>query len=292
MKSVTIFVTVAATGLAFTSVSSAQQPDTESTAIERQAIPLSAFENAAAWRIYAPGDLKLRNEDLHDLRIVYGATLFTQNGPITRQVSFDVRDVMAGGRKADWIQWSFTGEKEGEQRYPNLDLLIIDSETGQLHYRMFPAVPTVENGGTYSFITVSRGEVNELTVKPDGQTYPEVHDLDGEPVFDFASLGFVLPFLDLQDREGIRLRTYNYSSVGSVSVYPYALKDVQLPSGQTARVRDIDVLVSGGTQLITYRVSKEAPYFYGWNYRRVSDGVSLFRMDYRGFVLTNVGVDK
>ncbi len=287
MKLGTISASVVMTSLVSASVCGAQQPD-----VERHAISLSTFANAETWRIYTPGDLKLRNEDLHDLRIVYGATLFTPDGPIEMQVSFDVRDVMAGGRKADWIQWSFTGEKEGVQGYPNLDLLVIDSETGQLRYRMFPAVPTVDNGGTYSFITVSPDEVNELTVKPDGQTYPEVHDLDGEPVFDFGSLGFVLPFLDLQNREGIRLRTYNYSTVGSVSVYPHAPKDVQLPSGQTARVRDIDVLVSGGTQLITYRVSKEAPYFYGWDYRRVSDGVSLFRMDYRGFVLTNVGVDK
>ncbi|GJL90933.1 MAG: hypothetical protein DHS20C04_05920 [Hyphococcus sp.] len=289
MNLVAFRATAFAASLMIANSCSAQQPTESDDKVGAEAISITQFEGAETWKVYVPGELELHNENLHDLRVVYGATMFTPNGPLKKKVSFDVRDVMAEGRRADWLQWSFTAEYEGEEGYPNLDLLVIDSETGQLRFRMFPAVSTLESGGTYSFIHVIPSAVKELTVMPDGKTYPEQHDLGGVPIFDFGALGFVLPFLDLVEGEGFRLRTYNYSSVDSVAVYPHALENIRLPNGRTVTIRDVDVLVAGGTQLITYRVSSEAPYFYGWDYKQVKDGAPLFKMDYRGFVSAEAG---
>ena len=288
MKSINFFMTTASLILAFTVACSAQQVEGESPASATVALSTANFDGASEWKVYAPGELTLDNESLHNLRIVYGAEMLTPNGQLKKKVSFEIRDVMAAGRKADWIQWLFTSEKGGVEDYPNLDVLVIDSQTGQLRYRMFPAGPTVENGGTYSFIRISPDALSELTVMADGKTYPEAHELNGVPVFDFASLGFILPFLELHEGQGLRLRNYNFSTVGSVAVYPHALRKIRLPSGREVNIRNVDVLVGGGVQMITYKISKDAPYFYGWEYRQIKDGATLFKMDYRGFVPTGI----
>ena len=252
-------------------------------------VAIDHFDGADEWPLYAPGDLAVSNDGLTHIRVgydmVFGATGVTRG-------YIDVDRVLFRGKPAHWVEWKFSAEEEGvSEGWPSFDLLILDKETGQLLARTAPSRnPRGDWGGPYSSIEVRDGELRRLTLSTTGEGKLVSSDLDNE-IFDFGALGFVLPFLDVEIGQGFRLNTY-LKSLGD-SVYPFAIKvvgtrSIKDTSGADHVVLAMDALSPDRGAIITFYVSDAAPYFYGWDYRKVSDGSTLFRMDYRGFVDTTM----
>ena len=254
--------------------------------------PLSTthFENAEKWSVYAAGDLELLNEDLSDIRVAYDGIFATPDGAFNLATYIDVTNVMFNGVPAHWMQWTFTSEEEGVGGVANLDLLIMDKKTGALKFRMLPSGQGSEWGGPYNFIGAGETEITRLLLTKDGEATQEIIQT-GRPVFDFGGLPFVLPFMDLKVGKGVRLNAYQQSGADGVqyldvkAIGPTKITDTR---GNQHQVIEVQTMAPSRTTLISFYISKQAPYFYGWDYKKVDDGSSLFKMVYRGFRPTEI----
>ncbi len=260
------------------------------SAIAQAAISIEHFENASEWPIFMPGEIKLDNAELGNLRVGYDGIFATPQGPLVLGTYIDVMDVMFNGKSADWMQWTFTSEEEGKGGVANLDLLIMDQETGALNYRMLPSAPGSTWGGPYNFIGVGDSEVKRIILSDDSELSTEIIPIEGN-IYDFGGLPFVFPFMNLQNGQGIRLKAYQQSGADGVQLLdvkvigPVTISDVD---GNEHEVTEVQTLPPSRATLVSFYISDKAPYFYGWDYRRIDDGVSLFKMTYRGFVSTEI----
>ncbi|MEP1097500.1 MAG: hypothetical protein ABJG78_20455 [Cyclobacteriaceae bacterium] len=257
-----------------------------------QDLSIAHFEDDENWPLYVPGDLKFDNERLTDLRVEYQANEMGGPGGPGFRLYMDVMDVVFKGRPADWIQWTFS-EREDEENTgaPNLDLLIMDRETYKLLFRLMPnGGPGPDKwAGPYGNVQAMPGKIRQLKVKNDGSASMDSLAVN-TPVFEFASLGFQFPFMDLEEGKSFRLKGYHFptNTVGNMSVKVIGKTLIRDVKGNTYEAWQVDVLPASRKSMVTYYVSKEAPYFYGWNYRLVENSKVLFKMDYVGWQSTKI----
>lgn len=249
------------------------------------------FDNAAEWPVYSAGEIKLNNDKIGNFRVAYDGIFQSPEGPLKLATYIDVSDVMYKGIPAQWMQWSFTSEEEGGDGVPNLDLLIMDKKTGGLRFRMLPAGQGSEEWDhLYNFIGVSSEAMKRTVFLEDGSVKTEEIKIDSS-VFDFGGLPFVLPFMDLKPGQGMRLNAYQQSGVGGIQLLDVKVigpAEVTDTKGARHNVLEVQTAAPSRTSIISFYVSDKAPYFYGWDYRKVEDGTSLFKMIYRGYVPTEI----
>lgn len=256
----------------------------------QEKLSIEHFDQADQWPVYSAGELTLSNEALTDIRVAYDGVFATPNGAFNLATYIDVSNVMFNGVPAHWMQWTFTSEEEGVGGTANLDLLIMDRKTGALRFRMLPSGQGSTWGGPYNFIGADDTEVTRLLLNEGGEASQEVIPT-GQPVFDFGGLPFVLPFMDLKAGQGMRLNAYQQSGADGVQYLdvkvlgPTLITDTK---GQQHRVTEVQTMAPSRANLISFYVSKQAPYFYGWDYKNVEDGSSLFKMVYRGYRHTDI----
>lgn len=249
----------------------------------------STMERSDNWPLYRPGDLPFDTSRLKNIRVAYDMD-FGGNGLTGGHI--DVDRVVFKGKSALWVQWKFSQDAEGDsQAWPSLDLLILDEKTGALLARTAPSNrPRGDWGGPYSSIEVRNGEFRRLTLSPSGEGKLTVEPLDSQ-IFDFGALGFVLPFLEFDEPENIRLQTYLKSLGDAVQAFPLEFlgeQEISDSRGERHRATAIKGLSPDGSAEITFYTIKSAPYFYGWDYRKTEDNSMLFQMRYRGHVITEV----
>ncbi len=254
------------------------------------ALSIDHFNDADDWPVYSPGELELDNMNVGDIRIGYHGIFGTPNGTLEAKTFIELVNVMFNGTPANWMQWTFTSETKGEKTTPNLDLLIMDKETGGLRYRMAPSKNGSKWGGPYNFIGVGNSEVKEIVISENEKATTEYTSIEG-PIFDFGGLPFVLPFLELQNGKGVRLNTYQKSEINGtelIDVISMGPKEIIDTRGNSHDVTEIQTIGSSRKTRVSFYVSKSAPYFYGWDYRQVDDGTSLFKMIYKGYKLIDI----
>ena len=261
-----------------------------SSASAQTPLSLDHFDGAEEWPVYRPGEIDLDNDKLGFIRVAYDAEFAIPGGVLELANYIDLMDVMFNGKPADWMQWTFTSETEGEGMVANMDTLIMDKETGALWFRMLPSGPGSAWGGPYNFIGVSEREVKRIILSDKDMPKTEAIAIDGA-IFDFGGLPFVFPFMDLKKGQGLRLKSYQQSGADGVQfldvkvIGPTKIVDTH---GKEHDVMEIQTLPPSRSTRVSFYVSDEVPYFYGYDYRKVEDGVSLFKMTYRGYVSTEI----
>ena len=258
-----------------------------STACSAQSISLTHFRGSDSWPVFSPGEIPFQNEALDHIRVGYDA-LFQGQPPLAGYMNVD--RAMFNGRPSLWVEWMFTSENEGSSGWANMDLLVLDRETGALLSRLAPTTPRGDWGGPYHHLEARPDEMRHLIMGTDGSAEVRAVPLEG-PIFDFGALGFVLPFLSLEPGSELQLRAYG-KSLGD-SVQALAVKGREMVTVLDAQNAEhaalaVDVLPPTRHAVITFFVSDAAPFFLGWDYRDVESGESLFEMRYRGHVLTAI----
>lgn len=258
--------------------------------IDNKPLSLEAFEGSEAWPAYRPGDLRLRNEGLTNIKVAYKAEFALPDGTMELLNYIDIMDVMFGGKPADWMQWTFTSQDTSSEAAANMDTLIMDQETGALRFRILPSAPGSDWGGPYNMIGASDDTVKRVILSDEEPSKTENIEVDG-PVFDFGGLPFVFPFIDVEPGDGFRLHAYQQSGANGVQfldvkvIGKTKITDVH---GKQHSALEIQTLAPSRTTLVSFYVTDKAPYFYGYDYKSVESGVSLFKMTYRGFVGTDI----
>lgn len=253
-----------------------------------QAIDIRHFADSDDWPLYIPGQVQMNNEKLTNLRIAYDAPEMGSPGGPTFDLYMDVMDIQFQGKPADWIQWTFSHKKEAEGKGPaTMDMLIVEQETYKYLYRLHPNDFNT-NANTYGTIEVRPNSVRQMTVKKKGTATLDTLAVK-TPLFEFATLGFLFPFMDLEMGQKFRLKGYHFpsKSLNNMAVYVKGEVEIKDHWQKPHQAWAVEVLSGSKTTLVTYYVTKEAPYFYGWNYRRIEDGVSLFKMSYKGWLSTD-----
>lgn len=257
---------------------------------ENKPLSLVAFEGSEHWPTYRPGDLQLRNEGLTNIKVAYEAEFAVPDGTMRLLNYIDIMDVMFGGKPADWMQWTFTSQETSSEVAANMDTLIMDQETGALRFRILPSAPGSDWGGPYNMIGASDDTVKRVILSDEEPSKTENINVDG-PVFDFGGLPFVFPFIDVEPGDGFRVHAYQQSGVNGVQfldvkvIGKTKITDVH---GKKHHALEIQTLAPSRTTLVSFYVTDEAPYFYGYDYKSTESGISLFKMTYRGFVGTDI----
>jgi hypothetical protein len=257
----------------------------------QQPLSLEHFEGWETWPLMAPGDLHLENDSLAPLRIEFDGLFPGPNGfgvpPLDSLTMYmDVMDVNFHGAPALWVQWTSRPPPHGTG-VPALDALVVDRATFRLLFRV-AASNRGEWAGQYEVIQAMPDRVVQVTVSEDGETGQ--HVLEGPATyFDFASYPFLFPLLDLREGLAFRLGGYDYldKSAEVLAVRVVARTSVSDASGGAHDVWRVDVMPPHRATLITFYVSREPPFFYGWDYRLARDGSTALKLTLRAWAPTS-----
>ena len=259
--------------------------------LSAQALDMDHFEGYESWPLFTPGDLEFPGTDeVGDLRIGYEALFGGGPVPAIMNLWMDVLDVSFRGREAQWIQWTFSADPGEGDGIPTIDALIVDRDTQELLWRLHPGKTMSDFANPYELIQVRPGSIRQINVSDEGMG--SAHSLQvSTPMFEFATLGFLFPFMDLEAGKAFRLATYHHPSQAErhIPIYVKGRTELLGEDGTAHDVWAVDVGSTTGETVVTYYVTKDAPYFYGWHYQQVEDGASLFKMTYRGWMPTGVG---
>ncbi len=97
--------------------------------------------------------------------------------------------------------------------------------------------------------------------------------------------------MNLREGQGIRLNAYQQSGANGVQLLDVKVMgrtQITDTHGEKYDVLEIQTMAPSRTTRVSFYVSDEAPFFYGWDYQNVEDGTSLFKMTYRGFLSTEI----
>ena len=253
-------------------------------------LSLTHFDGSDEWPIFGPGEIDLDNGKLGHIRVAYDADFATPDGVLKLVNYIDIMDVMFNGKTADWMQWTFSSEINGEGMVANTDILIMDERTGALKFRILPSGGGSTWGGPYNMIGIGETELKRIVLSDSEEPRTEVIPIDG-PIFDFGGMPFVFPFMDLKPGQGLRLRAYQQSGANGVQLLAVkVVGETQISDthGNRHDVTEIQTLAPSRTTRVSFYVSNSAPYFFGYDYREVDDGTSLFKMTYRGHISTKI----
>jgi hypothetical protein len=133
--------------------------------------------------------------------------------------------------------------------------------------------------GAGTYLVVHYGDQGPTTVRTDEDGTTDVTRVAGGPVAEFATLGFVLHGLDLE--AGRQLKVPGYTpALNLLTQMPLRVAGrvrLENAAGVTSTVWAVDLLSVNRATVIRFHVTREAPFFHGWEYRRVADGVVVSR---------------
>ncbi len=256
------------------------------------ALSLAHFDGWDAWPLYEPGDVAIANAELMPLRIEFDGLFPGPNGfgrqPLdSLTMLMDVVEASFRGAPAVWVQWLSKPSRKTVAA-PALDALLVDRATFRLLFRM-AASQRGDWAGRYELVQAQPDRVLQVTVDEDGTT--KTQTLEGAAnYFDFATYQFLLPFLDL--RQGMRFRLLGYEYLEKrpevLPVRVVGRTQVVDARGREHEVWRVDVMPEHRQTLISFYVSEEPPFFYGWDYRLTRDGSTAVKLTLRGWTPTSI----
>lgn len=254
-------------------------------------LSLDHFDGWEAWPLYEPGQLPIANTQLAPLRIEFAGLFPGANGfgrqPLDSLTMYmDVIESRFHGALALWIQW-LSKPPASSSGSPALDALLVDRATFRLLFRL-AASQRGNWAGQYELVQPQAKQLVQVTVQEDGTT--EKHTLEASNFFDFATYQFLFPLLDLHEGMAFRLSGYEYIEKRAeiLPVKVVGRTRVADAGGRMHNVWQVDIMPEHRATLITFYVSQEAPYFYGWDYRVVRDGSMAIQLRLRGWMPTSI----
>lgn len=246
-------------------------------------LSIDEWEDFESWSVTKPGELKLKNTELKNQRIIFDG-IFPGPGGQTRPTTMimDITNVFFQGKPAVWIQWTSTSSENDKQGTASLDLIVVEKQTFRTLFRIADGPGIRQWAGNYNITHYGPEQITNIFTKDDGTT--ETKTLRPETdVFEFATFQFLLPFLDLKDGAKYRLPGFQRTS------HRYQLIPVRIGGktgirdahGKKHEVWEAQVISADRSTLITFYLTQKAPYFYGWKYERVSDRKILTSMTFR-----------
>lgn len=245
---------------------------------QEQPVSLEEFEGWRSWTLHQPGDLELDHERLVPILTMYDFQVPTGD---TMKMGIEILpDVRFQGQPAMWVNWIGAGGEEGTT---NLDAIILNRETFRVLFRIAAAPGDRNWAGTYSLKAHRPGKVVEVTVGDDMAVQRDSLEVDTN-VFDFATMGYLFALLDLE--EGQRFRLMNVGGGASlepreVGILVGGMKTVGDPADRSHQVREIRLIANSENAVVTFHVSRTAPFFHGWSYQLVSNGRTFSDLTYR-----------
>lgn len=252
----------------------------------QQPLSLDHFDGWETWPLYHPGELSLATQRLVPLRIAFdglfpGAQGFGRPPLDTLTMIMDVVEQRFHGAPALWIQWLSQPSAGGGS--PALDALLVDRATFRLLFRL-AASARGEWAGRYEVVQAKPDGVTQVTVNEDGTT--GAHTLEGGGTyFDFATYPFLFPLLDLREGMAFRLSGYEYLEQRAeiLPVRVVGRTRVADAHGREREVWRVDIMPAHRATLISFYVSRDPPFFYGWDYRLTRDGSTALKLTLRGW---------
>lgn len=247
----------------------------------QEPLDISHFDGWQDWPLYEAGDLAVDTRGLASQRTVFDFRIPTGD---TVRMSIDVFTGMhLRGEPALWIQYLSSGVAGDSAGTSTLDALLVDRGSFRIAFRIQGAPGDRSWTGPYDFVKHRPDRVVALHIPDDGTVETETQELTADP-FDFAAMPYLFPFLDLEEGGGVRL--VNVGARGQrgtreVAVLPVGRTTVTDALGRDHEVREVQLLSHTGRVLISFYIADEAPYFCGWHYRRVDNGATLSKFDYR-----------
>ncbi len=253
----------------------------------QEPLSLDDFDGWEGWPVTAPGELALHDARLVPIRLEFDGLFPGPNGfgvpPLDSLTMYmDVFEEDFHGEPAVWIQWTSRPPRGGTGA-PALDALLVDRATFRLLFRV-GASGRGEWAGTYEVIQAKPERVQQVTVDEEGETAR--HVLDGAGTyFDFAAYPFLFPLLDLREGLALRLSGYDYLDKAPEVLAARVVGRTRIPdaAGVEHEAWRVDVMPPHRATLITFYVSPEPPFFYGWDYRLTRDGSTALRLRLRGW---------
>lgn len=244
------------------------------------------FDGRETWPLLTPETVEMDGDRLGWQRSDYAFSLRFQTEEWNEvEAVIDVFPSTFQGRSAHIIQWT-TSQPDGTGA---IDALWIDASDFRVYHRVYRLGGAGEQwAGDYMIHQHHpEGSVHVL-VTDDGEVERRTAS-DGRPRFDFATLGFLFGLMELEEGDGYRILNIGvrtdpaprelFAKVGPVV-------DMEDGDGEIRHAREVAVLSPSETQLITFYVTSEPPFFLGWDFRRIESGRIVSRVRARGAPLT------
>lgn len=263
------------------------------TAAGQQPVRLDHFDGWERWPLYAPGDLPITSGKLIPLRITFDGLFPGPRGfgrPPLDSITMlmDVIEETFHGAPALWIQW-LSRPSAKPTASPALDALLVDRGTFRLLFRL-AASARGEWAGRYEVLQARPKLLVQATVNEDGTAERHVLQAPAD-YFDFATYQFLLPFIELREGMAFRLSGYEYleKTPEVLPVRVVGRARVADAAGTMHDVWQVDIMPAHRATLITFYVSPEPPFFYGWDYRLTKDGSTALKLTLRGWTPVSPG---
>lgn len=238
-------------------------------------ISLSHFEDWRSWPVYEAGELPIDNAALATQRTIFDFA--NPTGAVDPMVMDVFADVYHRGRPAVWVQWTSGGRAGDTEGTSVLDAILLDRETFRVAFRIQGVPGPRAWAGPYAVTQHHPGRVARIGIADDGTVTTDelAHEVDP---FDFATMQYLFPFIGLE--EGKSFRLMNVGAAGNLEPRDVGVRVIGRTSIEDARgvahdVWEVQLLTNTEGGLVSFYVTETAPFFHGWDFRRVADGRTL-----------------
>lgn len=236
-------------------------------------LSLQDFEGWENWPLYEPGDIDIDTGEFGSL-ITWFDARFGSESSITIRADI-ISDIYFKGEPAFWIQHTSSGSADNPDRSSTLDASLYNLNTFRVLLRIASQPGQRSWGGTYDITQHHPDKVYRIQVAENGSVIRDSLQVKDNNPFDFVTIPHLLSFMNLEQNQ--RFRLLNIGSRRSLSPRPVAMfvkgKTIYTDAdGEEHEVWEVQLLNNAETLLISLFVTKEIPYFWGWQFRRVSNG--------------------
>lgn len=251
---------------------------------DRAALDLGEWSERESWPLLAAGDVELAAPIPHHRnRYVFSARnpRNLAEEPEKVDMIIEMRPVQfPAGRDAYFLQWASAGSADGAAA---LDILFLDRATLQVLFKIASRMPGAF-AGAYEILRLAPDGISSVLVKDDA-TVSEARSDEARPQFDFASMGYLFAKMDLDANPRFRLLNVAARPTLEPKVVAVRAGDWEPyldASGGTHRARPVELLTANGGAVVTFWVSPEPPFFLGWNYVLMRNGVQFSNLQFVG----------
>jgi hypothetical protein len=259
----------------------------------QQAIPVEEWKDSAEWPLFKPGEFRFDSGRLPDLRLTFDARFPApdrQLHPTT--MVLEVFHAYFRGKPAIWIQWTSVGSSRTPNSTAAPDLILVDQETFATLFRIAGGPGPRNWAGSFNVVHYGPSQIVNLHTEETGTTETKT-SVPKSAVFEFATFQFLFPFMELKEGRRFRLPTFERITHSYEDMPLLVGKQVQIkdPLGREHAVWPVYYLNPDAPVRVTWLVSPEAPYFYGWRYERTTDGKVFLEMTLRDWIALNPAVE-